>query len=116
MKYNPENELTELELDELGKTDFDAFLTYLDEKAAYLKQFTRPLETYHTKRFAGASAAMQGRALSDRELEAAKKIGRENFNKRMEIEAKTAEELGGDPKYKDPGIKNFKTHRSQWFD
>jgi hypothetical protein len=26
------------------------------------------------------------------------------------------EKLGGDPKYKDEGIKNFKTHRSQWFD
>ena len=45
MKYDPENELTEMELDELGKANFDAFLTYLDEKAAYLKQFTRPLES-----------------------------------------------------------------------
>jgi hypothetical protein len=116
MKYNPENELTELELDELGKVDFDAFLTYLDEKAAYLKQFTRPLESYHTKRFAGVGAAMEGRHVTNGELEAAKKIGRENFNKRMETESKASEKLGGDPKYKDPGIKNIKTHRSQWFD
>jgi hypothetical protein len=116
MKYDPENELTEMELDELGKANFDAFLTYLDEKAAYLKQFTRPLESYHTKRFVAASAAMQGTHATSEQLEAAKKIGRENFNKRMEKEAKAAEGLGGDPKYRDPGIKNFKTHRSQWFD
>ena len=116
MKYDPENELTEMELDELGKANFDAFLAYLDEKAAYLKQFTRPLESYHTKRFVAASAAMQGTHVTSEQLEAAKKIGRENFNKRMETESKASEKLGGDPKYKDPGIKNFKTHRSQWFD
>jgi hypothetical protein len=116
MKYDPENELTETELNELGKANFDAFLAYLDEKAAYLKQFTRPLESYHTKRFVAVSAAMQGTHATSEQLEAAKKIGRENFNKRMETESKASEKLGGDPKYKDPGIKNFKTHRSQWFD
>jgi hypothetical protein len=116
MKYNPENELTEMELDELGKANFDAFLAYLDEKAAYLKQFTRPLESYHTKRFANVGAAIEGRNVTNEELDAAKRIGRENFNKRMERENETAEQLGGDPKYRDPGIKNFKTHRSQWFD
>jgi hypothetical protein len=34
----------------------------------------------------------------------------------MQTEAKTAEQLGGDPKYRDLGIKHFKTNRSQWFD
>jgi hypothetical protein len=63
-----------------------------------------------------ASAAIQGTHATSEQLEAAKKIGRENFNKRMEAESKASEKLGGDPKYKDPGIKNFKTHRSQWFD
>ena len=116
MKYDPENELTEMELDELGKANFDAFLAYLDEKAAYLKQFTRPLESYHTKRFVSVSAAMQGTHATSEQLEAAKRIGKENFNKRMERENETAEQLGGDPKYRDPGIKNFKTHRSQWID
>jgi hypothetical protein len=49
-------------------------------------------------------------------LEAAKKIGKDNFNARMEKEVEAARKLGGDPKYRDEGIKNFKTHRSQWFD
>jgi hypothetical protein len=74
------------------------------------------LESYHTKRFVGIGAAIEGRTLSNAELEAAKKIGKDNFNKRMEREAQTAEQLGGDPKYRDLGIKHFKTNRSQWFD
>ena len=113
MKYNPENELTEEQVTALSE---DQFFEYIDSKAAYLKQFTRPLESYHTKRFAGAGAAIEGREVSNKELEAAKKIGKDNFNKRMEREAQTAEQLGGDPKYRDLGIKHFKTNRSQWFD
>lgn len=113
MKYNPNEELTDEQLKELSEDDF---FEYIDSKAEYLKQFTRPLESYHTKRFAGAGAAFEGRYITDAELEFAKKIGRENFNARMEREAKAAEGLGGDPKYRDPGIKNIKTHRSQWFD
>ena len=113
MKYNPENELTNEQVTALPE---DQFFEYIDSKAAYLKQFTRPLESYHTKRFAGVSAAVEGRALTDGELEAAKKIGKVNFQKRMEREAKAAEQLGGDPKYRDLGIKHFKTNRSQWFD
>lgn len=113
MKYNPENELTEEQVTALPE---DQFFEYIDSKAAYLKQFTRPLETYHTKRFVGIGAAIEGRDVSNRELEAAKKIGKDNFRKRMEREAKASDELGGDPKYRDLGIKHFKTHRSQWFD
>lgn len=113
MKYNPENELTDTELSALDEKDF---FEYLDTKAAYLKQFTRPLESYHTKRFAGIGAAIEGRELTNNELDVAKKIGKENFNARMEREAEAARKLGGDPKYRDEGIKNFKTHRSQWFD
>jgi len=113
MKYNPENELTDEQVTALPE---DQFFEYIDSKAAYLKQFTRPLESYHTKRFVGIGAAIEGRELSNDELEAAKKIGKDNFKKRMEREAKAAEELGGDPKYRDLGIKHFKTNRSQWFD
>lgn len=36
-RYNPDNPLTEEELEKLGKTDFDAVLDYLDEKAKYLE-------------------------------------------------------------------------------
>jgi hypothetical protein len=113
MKYNPENELTDEQVSALPE---DQFFEYIDSKAAYLKQFTRPLETYHTKRFAGIAAATEGRTLSEDEFNAAKKIGKENFQKRMQREAEAAEQLGGDPKYRDLGIKHFKTNRSQWFD
>ena len=113
MKYNPDNELTEEQITALPE---DQFFEYIDSKAAYLKQFTRPLETYHTKRFVGIGAAIEGRNVSNRELEAAKKIGKDNFRKRMEREAKASKELGGDPKYRDLGIKHFKTNRTQWFD
>jgi hypothetical protein len=30
--------------------------------------------------------------------------------------AEAVSNLGGDPKLKDPGIKNIKTNRNQWFD
>ena len=113
MKYNPDNELTEEQVTALPE---DQFFEYIDSKAAYLKQFIRPLETYHTKRFVGIGAAIEGRNVSNRELEAAKKIGKDNFRKRMEREAKASDELGGDPKYRDLGIKHFKTNRTQWFD
>jgi hypothetical protein len=113
MKFDPNKELTDAEVEALGEEEF---FEYIDTKAAYLKQFTRPLETYHTKRFVGVGAAIEGRNVTNAELEVAKKIGKENFNKRMEKEAKAAEQLGGDPKYRDPQIKHFKTHRSQWFD
>jgi hypothetical protein len=113
MIYDPKNELTDAEL---SKLDEKEFFEYLDSKANHLKQFTRPLEGYHTKRFAGIGAAIEGRELTNDELEAAKKIGKDNFNARMEREAEAARKLGGDPKYRDEGIKNFKTHRSQWFD
>lgn len=113
MKYDPNNELTDEQVESLSEDDF---FEYIDTKAAYLKQFTRPLESYHTKRFAGVGAAIEGRYVTNEELEAAKKIGRENFQKRMEQEAIASEKLGGDPKYRDPQIKHFKTHRSQWFD
>ena len=113
MKYSPENELTEEQITALSE---DQFFEYIDSKAAYLKQFTRPLETYHTKRFAGVTAASQGRNITNSEISTAKKIGKDNFKKRMEKEAKASKELGGDPKYRDLGIKHFKTNRSQWFD
>jgi DNA-directed RNA polymerase alpha subunit len=113
MKYNPEQELTDTELNCLDEKDF---FEYLDSKAQYLKQYTRPLESYHTKRFASIAAAMEGREFTDKELKTAREIGNKNFQERMEKEAEMEEKLGGDPKYKDEGIKNFKTHRSQWFD
>jgi len=113
MKYDPNNELTDEQVESLPEEEF---FEYIDTKAAYLKQFTRSLETYHTKRFVAVGAAIEGRAPTQHEFDTAKKIGKENFQKRMEQEDIVSEKLGGDPKYRDPQIKHFKTHRSQWFD
>ena len=71
MKYNPENPLTEEELDKLGNEDFDGFLEYLDGKSAHLLK---------------------------------------NSKKVAEMKKKTHQIL------KNTGVKNVKTHRSQWFD
>lgn len=37
MKFDPNNQLSETELDELGNRDFDAFLKYLDQKSMWLR-------------------------------------------------------------------------------
>ena len=110
VKYNPDAELTQNELNSLDEKDF---FEYLDSKAKYLKQFTRPLDTYHTKTFAALS---NGGELSTEELKKAKDIGKAGDEFRSKEIAEAAERLGGDPKYKDSGIKNIKTNRNQWFD
>ena len=111
--FNPDNQLTEEQLNELGEKDFDAFLKYLDDKAAYLKQFTRPLGTYQTKNFA---ALTKGSELTDEELKRAKEIGKQGDDYRAEKIAEAASKIGVDPKYTDEGITNIKTNRKQWFD
>lgn len=117
MIYNPDNPLSDKELDKLGEEDFDGFLEYLDGKTEYMKQFTKPLSSYHTKRFAALDAANKGKKLTDKELEYAEKIGKENEEKAKEKIAHRLEEYEKNhPKYRDEGIKNIKTHRSQWFD
>lgn len=110
MKYNPQNPLTEAEINQL---DDNVLFDYLDSRAEYLKNFTRPLDTYHTKQFL---AATKGGEITEKELKMAKEIGRVGDEVKMEGIVEAMETLGGDPKLKDPGIKNVKTHRSQWFD
>jgi len=80
-KYDPNNPLSDKELDDLAKVDFEGFLEYLDSKTAYLKSKTRPFYTYELKKFASMAAANEGRQISDKELERAKKIGKENEDK-----------------------------------
>ena len=117
VKFDPQNELSDKELDALAEKDFDEFLDYLDQKSEYLKQFTKPLSSYHTKRFASITAATQGKQITDEELKSAEKIGKENEKKAYDtIKERLEEYEKNDPKYKDEGIKNIKTHRSQWFD
>lgn len=117
VEYDPNNPLSDEELDKLGKEDFDKFLEYLDSKTAYMKQFTKPLSSYHTKRFAALDAANKGKKLSDKELKFAKEIGKKNEQEVFDKIKDRFEEMEKDnPKYKDEGIKNIKTNRSQWFD
>ena len=117
IKYDPNNELTDKELDDLGKENFDDFLSYLDQQAEYLKQFSKPLSSYHTKRFASISAANQGKKVTDEELKTAAEIGKKNENEAFEKIRERFEEMDeNNPKYNDEGIKNIKTNRTQWFD
>ena len=110
MMYDPNKPLSNEELESLPK---DEFFEYLDSKAAYLKQFTQPLGQYHTKHFAAIS---KGGELTTKELKRAKEIGREGDDMRARKIAEAASGLGEDPKFRDPGIKNIKTKRTQWFD
>lgn len=110
MKYNVENPLSE---EQINGLDDDTLFAYLDSRVEFYKQYTRPLDTYHTKQFLAAS---KGGEITEKELKTAKEIGRIGDGIKMEGIIEAMEKLGGDPKLKDAGIKNVKTNRSQWFD
>ena len=115
MKYDINNPLRADELDKLAEKDFDEFLDYLDQKSEYLKQFSKPLSSYHTKNFASLSLKQQGKEITEEELKKADKIGKDNENKvrdkfvNKEWKQKEREVLK-------KTVKNVKTDRSQWFD
>ena len=77
--YDPNNPLSDEELDKIAEEDFDKFLEYLDSKTAYLKQFSKPLSAYHLKRFA-AQAKMEstGESLTTEEIKKLQKQGEKN--------------------------------------
>ena len=110
MIYNPDNELTDEQMKELSDADF---FEYLDTKAAHLKQFTQPLGQYHAKQFASQT---KGSELTTKELKRAKELGKIGDDMRANSIKEAAKELGDDPKFRDAGIKNIKTKRTQWFD
>ena len=95
MKYDPKNELTEKELDELGKVNFDAFLAYL----------------YHAKQFASMT---KGGELTTKELKRAKELGRVGDDERARKIAETTKVMT--TKTPDLYVKSHKTNRKQWFD
>jgi len=111
MKYDPNNELTQDEIDNLME---DEFFEYLDTKAEYLKQFTKPLGEYHTKRYVSLAARSSGKELTQKEFDTAKQIGKDGdvINKQRIIDKMNGKAL------KEPNthVTNHKTHRSQWFD
>ena len=110
MIYNPNNELTDEQMKELSEADF---FEYLDTKAAYLKKFSAPIGLYHEKQFATLT---KGEALTTEELKRAKELGKIGDDEKARRIAEAAARKGGDPKFKDAGIKNVKTNRTQWFD
>ena len=112
--YDPNNPLSDEELDKLGKEDFDTFLEYLDSKAEYLKGFTKPLGQYHTKRFAAMDAQQQGKPITNELIESAGKIGKEGDDKRTQSIIDKMSEMDLDKP--DLKVKNHKTNRSQWFE
>jgi hypothetical protein len=110
MKYKPQTPLNE---EEINKLDDDLLFEYLDSRAEYLKKYSRPLDTYHTKQFLAAS---KGGEISKEELKRAKEIGSVGDDIKLEEISQSMKRLGGDPKLKDEDIRNIKTNRSQWFD
>ena len=114
MKYDPNNELTDKQLEKLGEEDFDKMLEYLDSQTEYLKKLSKPLSSHHTKRFASMNAANQGKQLSEDELKQAENIGKKNeksaIKKIREKEEQKREVL------RNTGIDKIKTDRTQWFD
>jgi benzoyl-CoA reductase/2-hydroxyglutaryl-CoA dehydratase subunit BcrC/BadD/HgdB len=119
VKFDPNNELSDKELDALAEKNFDEFLDYLDQKAEHLKKFTKPLGPYHLKRYAEQSKKdSTGESLTIDEIKKLQKLGEENtkmtdeeLEKHLEWKEKEYEMLR-----KAFGMKNVKTHRSQWFD
>jgi len=119
VEFDPNNELSAEELDKLGEENFDDFLNYLDQKAEYLKKSSKPLDPYHLKRFA-AQAKMESKdeALTVEEIRKLQKLGEDNTRMTDEELEKHLEwmEKRNEMLKKTFGVKNFKTHRSQWFD
>ena len=117
VEFDPNNELSDEELDRIADENFDDFLDYLDQKADYLKQFTKPLSSYHTKRYASITAATQGKEITSEELKRAGDIGKKNEDEAFAKIKERFDEMEKDnPKYTDEGIANIKTNRKQWFD
>ena len=119
VKFDPNNELSDKELDTLAEKDFDMFLDYLDQKAEYLKKFTKPLDPYHLKRYAEQTKKeTTGESLTTEEIKKLQKQGEENTRMSDEELEQHEEwmEKRNEMLKKTFGVKNFKTHRSQWFD
>ena len=75
--FNPDNQLSESELDELANKDFDSFLDYLDQKSEYLRKYTKPLDEYHVKNFMAFDNAVRGKGVTDDDVKKAKKIAKD---------------------------------------
>lgn len=117
MKFDPNNELSDKELDSLAEKDFDEFLDYLDQKAAHLKKFTKPLDAHHLKQYASHTKYQtKGEALTTEEIQNLQKLAKENEMKSFDDEKHTEWIEKKNDMLKKTGVKNVKTNRKQWFD
>lgn len=78
MKYNPDRQLTDQEINSLPEKEF---FEYLDSRTAYLKQFSKPAEGQDLKRFAIAASRLHGIDLTTQELE---QVGRRGADARSQ--------------------------------
>ena len=67
--------------EEIKKMSDDELFEYLDAKAAYLKQYTSPLSSYKTKKFASIGAAISN---TEFDYDSVKQIAKENEQKGIE--------------------------------
>ena len=74
MEYNKTDE-------ELKQMTDEQLFEYLDAKAAYLKEHSSPLSSYHTKRFASIGSAISN---TEFDYDSVKKIAKENEMKGYE--------------------------------
>ena len=61
--------------EELKEMSDDELFEYLDAKASHLKQYTSPLSSYYTKKFASVGAAISN---TEFDYDSVKKIAKEN--------------------------------------
>lgn len=113
MIYDPNNELTEEQIESLSE---DEFFEYIDSKAEYLKKFSKPLDTYHLKQFNAADMGVRGEEITMDDLKRIKKLGKENELSTFDAEQSLEWKEKKHEMLKRAGVKNVKTHRSQWFD
>ena len=117
--YDPNNPLSDEELDKIAKEDFDKFLEYLDSKTAYLKQFSKPLSAYHLKdsHLKLRWMLVKGK-LTTEEIKKLQKQGEENDAKSFDEEKhkEWIEKKHHMLKSGSLGVKNIKNFMSQWFD
>ena len=67
--------------EELKQMTDEQLFEYLDAKAAYLKEHSSPLSSYHTKRFASIGSAISN---TEFDYDSVKKIAKENEMKGYE--------------------------------
>ena len=67
--------------EELKQMSDEELFEYLDAKAAYLKEHSSPLSSYHTKRFASIGSAISN---TEFDYDSVKKIAKENEMKGYE--------------------------------